>query len=128
MELVQFPLRHAGDTWCFRLNSRRKTLSVSLSRKDRITTPEYYCVTLNATQEGSLAPLQCHPVYIAEPGQKFQWNTTHTGSASELKLIPSTGPRNMSIDACTQSIHTRLTSSSFCMYYLNAYERSTCRA
>lgn len=36
--------------WCLRLNSRRKTLSVSLSQNDRITTPDYYRVTLNATQ------------------------------------------------------------------------------
>ena len=42
--------------WCFRLNSRRKTLSVSLSPNDRITTPEYYCVTLNATQAGDSGP------------------------------------------------------------------------
>jgi len=42
--------------WCFRLNSRRKTLSVSLSQNDRITTPEYYCVTLNATQAGDSGP------------------------------------------------------------------------
>jgi hypothetical protein len=32
----------------FRLNSRRKTFSVSLSRKDRIPVPEYYHSTYNA--------------------------------------------------------------------------------
>jgi hypothetical protein len=41
----------AAIPWNFRLNSRPNTLSVSLSRKDRITVPAYYRPELNARRQ-----------------------------------------------------------------------------